>query len=143
MKKKRLIVSTIMQCVIYGLFLLYGMFLFKFFYWVGSTFSIAYSDFVLVLYILIGTLCISVPTVIASIKFKPSILSDILTLPIIFPLAYFFHPDGVYGIVPTHFLGKVADWIVAVGITILIVVVELSTSGICTLVYKFKRRRKS
>ena len=86
MNKKRLTVSAIMQCVIYGLFLLYGMFTYDLFYWVGEMLSLSYSDFYLALYVLIGVLCISVPTVIASVKFKPSILSDVVTLPIIFPI---------------------------------------------------------
>ena len=141
MNKKRLTVSAIMQCVIYGLFLLYGMFTYDLFYWVGEMLSLSYSDFYIALYVLIGVLCISVPTVIASVKFKPSILSDVVTLPIIFPLAYFIHPDGVYGFTPTHFFGEVAGWKVAVGITVQIVVVELVTSIICMIIYKSKHKQ--
>ncbi len=141
MKFKRLIPSIILQCVVFFLFLLYGIFVYKLFYWIGREYSIDYSNTVLIIYIIIGLLCISIPTVICHFRLNTGILFNILTLPIVFLLGLFIHPDGLYGFMPTQFFGSVSDVVVAIGITVQIAIVEIATEGVCSLICMLKKSK--
>lgn len=143
MKIKRLIPSVVLQCVVFFLFLLYGVFVYKLFYRIGREFSIDFSDIVLIIYIIIGILCVSVPTVIFHIRLSTGILFNILTMPIVFLLSFLIHPEGIYGFMPTQFLGSISDVVVVLGITVQIAIVEILTDCICALIYRLKKSRHS
>lgn len=143
MKFKRLIPSVILQCVVFFLFLLYGVFVYKLFYWIGREYSIDYSNIVLIIYIIIGLLCVSIPTVICHIRLNTSILLNFLTLPIVFLLGLFIHPDGLYGFMPTQFGGSISDLAVAIGITVQIAIVEISTDSVCALICLLQNSKHS
>lgn len=141
MKIKRLIPSVVLQCVVFFLFLLYGVFVYKIFYWIGREYSIDFSDIVLIIYIMIGILCVSIPTVIGHTRFKTGILFNILTLPFVFLLSFLIHPEGIYGFMPTQFGGT--DVVVALGITVQIAIVEILTDCVCVLIRRFRKSRHS
>lgn len=139
MKIKRLIPSVVLQCVVFFLFLLYGVFVYRLFYWIGREYSIDFSDIVLIVYIIIGILCVSIPTVIGHTRFKTGILFNILTLPFVFLLSFLIHPEGIYGFMPTQFGGT--DVVVALGITVQIAIVEILTDCVCALIRRLKKSR--
>lgn len=130
--------AAIMQCIIFTLFLLYGIIVYRFFYWIGSVFSISYSNLVLAIYIVVGMLCVAVPTLVFYFRYNVSIVSCFCTLPIVFTLSLFIHPEGLYGLMPTHFNGPINDVHIAIGITGQIAVVEIFFSIMCAFIRKLR-----
>lgn len=141
MKLKKWILSVLLQCVVFVLFLLYGVFVYRLFYWIGREYSIDYSDIVLMIYIIIGFLCVCVPTGIFHFRLNTGILSNVLTLPLVFLLGLLIHPEGLYGFMPTQFFGSISDVNIAVGITAQIAVVEILTDCVCALIRRLQKAK--
>ena len=131
MRIKKILVSSLMQLVIFVLFLIYGVYFPKLLYYVGSSFSLTVpTNITMIIYLLVGVLCISLPNIIFIVKYDIGILFSIITLPIIFILSYFFHPDGIYGIVPTYLFGTVPSLTIAIFVLVQVAVVEIIDWGI-------------
>ena len=144
MKIRKILISSIMQLVIFILFLIYGVYFPKLLYCIGSSFSLTVpTGIIMTVYFLIGVLCISLPNIIIMVKYDIGILFSIITLPIIYILSYFIHPDGIYGIVPTYLFGTVPSVTVATFVLVQVAAVEIIDWGIYKAICYIKGKIKS
>ena len=143
MKIRKILISSSMQLVIFVLFLIYGVYFPKLLYYVGSSFSLTVpTNIIMIIYLLVGVLCISLPNIIIMVKYDIGILFSIITLPIIFILSYFIHPDGIYGIVPTYLFGTVPSLTIATFVLAQVAAVEIIDLGIYKLICYIKGKIK-
>lgn len=143
MKIRKILIASIMQLVIFILFLIYGFCFPKLLYYIGSSFSLTVpTGIIMAVYLLVGVLCVSLPNIIIMVKYDIGIIFNIITLPIIFVLSYFIHPDGIYGIVPTYLFGTVPSLTVAAFVLVQVAVVEIIDWAVYKLICYIKGRIK-